>query len=135
VFYAQGVINVMYCCCVADLNTTELVAKRANAERIKQFSKNLNDFNKVSIKHNITADEKEANNQVKVQSKRDKARQFAQNVPKPKIIENKSLATRGNKVERNIGVSAVATSRIDELTSRHQQSKKQVDAIKKSMGM
>jgi hypothetical protein len=122
----------------ADLNTTELVAKRANAERIKQFSKNLNDFNRVSIKNNITADEKEqeANSRAKVLSKREKANQFAQNVPKPKVCDNGSLANnKGGKTERNIGVSSVPISKIDELTSRHQQSKRQVEAIKKSMGM
>lgn len=118
-----------------DLNTTELVAKRANAERIKQFSKNLNDFNRVSIRNNISADDKEANNRVKVLSNRDKARQFAQNVPKPKVNESKAILSHGNKVERNVGVSSVPTSKLDELASRHQQSKKQVDAIKKSMGL
>lgn len=118
-----------------DLNTTELVAKRANAERIKQFSKNLNDFNRVNIKNNISASEKEAIKKVKVLSNREKALQFAQNVPKPKVIESKAVSSNGNKLERNIGVSSIQTSKIDELTSRHQQSKKQVDAIKKSMGL
>lgn len=118
-----------------DLNTTELVTKRANAERIKQFSKNLNDFNRVSIRNNVSADEKESKNRVKVLSNREKARQFAQNVPKPKVNESKAVPPHGNKVGRNIGVSSAPTSKIDELTSRHQQSKKQVDAIKKSMGL
>lgn len=119
------------------MNTSELVAKRANAERIKQFSKNLNDFNKVSIKNNISADEKEAMKQVKVVSKREKALQFAQNVPKPKVIEKSSAMTNNNgmKAGRNIGVASAPTSKIDELTSRHQQSKMQVEAIKKSMGL
>ena len=114
-----------------------MVAKRANAERIKQFSKNLNDFNRVSInKGNINADEKEANNRVKILSKREKALKFAQQVPKPKVNENRTIVAQNIKAERNnVGVSCVPTSRIDELTSRHQQSKKQVEAIKKSMGL
>lgn len=117
--------------CMLDLNSSELVAKRANAERIKQFSKNLNDFNRVAIKNGATAEEKEASHQVKVLSKREKALQFAQNVPKPKVIELKSVAQERS----NVGLSSAPTSKIDELTSRHLQSKKQVDAIKKSMGL
>jgi hypothetical protein len=41
----------------------------------------------------------------------------------------------GMKAGRNIGVASAPTSKIDELTSRHQQSKMQVEAIKKSMGL
>ena len=95
----------------------------------------MNDFNKVNIKNSVTADEKEAKNRVKEVSKRERALHFAQNVPKPKTIEKPSLTNNGTRPERNIGVSAVPASKIDELTSRHLQSKRQVDAIKKSMGL
>lgn len=115
-----------------DLNTSELIAKRANAERIKQFSKNLHEFNKANIKQGISADEKLALRNVKAPSKRDKALQFAQNVPKPKVNVPKA---NDNVPKRNVGVSVEKASKLDELTSRHQQSRKQVEAIKKSMGL
>lgn len=120
-----------------DLNTADLVAKRANAERIKQFSKNLNDFNRKNIINNvISTGERETRKPAKILSKREKALQFAQNVPKPKLkVDKATLHTDDSKTCRNIGVETCPTSRIDELTSRHMQSKKQVEAIKKSMGL
>jgi hypothetical protein len=113
---------------VVDLNTDELVAKRANAERIKEFSKNLKVFNKnVMPKRDGNTDTNQ-----KAESKKEKAIQYAQNIPKPKVkAEPKPMEPK------NVGVAtdAVEVSRLDELTSKHLQSRKQVDAIKKSLGL
>jgi hypothetical protein len=110
-----------------DLNTDELVAKRANAERIKEFSKNLKQFNKNVMPKR---DGNEMNQ--KIESKKEKAIQYAQNIPKPKVkAEPKPVEPK------NVGVATetVEVSRLDELTSKHLQSRKQVDAIKKSLGL
>lgn len=65
-------------------------------------------------------------------SKKEKAIQYAQNIPKPKVkAEPKPIESK------NVGVptEAVEVSRLDELTSKHLQSRKQVEAIKKSLGL
>jgi hypothetical protein len=90
------------------LNTDELVAKRANLERIKEFSKNLNNYNRQTIsqqtklppsaeKHDITI------SQQKYNSKRQKAIEFAKNVPKPKVAAQPSQRQPldGSKVRGN----------------------------------
>ncbi|KAF0696636.1 Aste57867_12617 [Aphanomyces stellatus] len=65
-----------------DLNAVELVEKRANMERIKEFSKNLRQINQATPKKVVTAPVEEK----KVASTRDKALAFAkQKVPKPKV--------------------------------------------------
>lgn len=119
-----------------DLNTEELVAKRANAERIKEFSKNLKQFNKQAMPKRDVDDQCQ---QQAEPSKRDRARQFAQNIPKPKVrVETSRDFNRDDKgVGTNVGMVAapVEASRLDELTSKHLQSRKQVDAIKKSLGL
>ncbi|RLO13415.1 hypothetical protein DYB28_015940 [Aphanomyces astaci] len=66
-----------------DLNATELVEKRANQERVKEFSKNLRQINQSIPKKSATTVDDKAS--PKTMSTRDKALAFAkQNVPKPK---------------------------------------------------
>eukprot|EP00602_Paraphysomonas_sp_CaronLab_P008651 CAMPEP_0185036958 /NCGR_PEP_ID=MMETSP1103-20130426/30731_1 /TAXON_ID=36769 /ORGANISM="Paraphysomonas bandaiensis, Strain Caron Lab Isolate" /LENGTH=349 /DNA_ID=CAMNT_0027574733 /DNA_START=203 /DNA_END=1252 /DNA_ORIENTATION=+ len=119
-----------------DLNTEELVAKRANAERIKEFSKNLHHYNKQAMPRRDQSAEDKKKKEV---SRREKALQFAQNIPKPKVKPNAQLESGGSaKGASNVGMgtqAAVESSRLEELTSKHLQSKKQVDAIKKSLGL
>lgn len=68
-----------------DLNSDELVQKRANMERIKAFSKNLRDINKVTTSATKKAGENnESGSPKKPKSTRDKALEFAKRVPKPK---------------------------------------------------
>ena len=74
----------------SDLNREDLVCKRANLERIKEFSKKLQHFNKEllskksklppsSEKHDIQISEQ------KFSSNRQKAIEFSKNIPKPKV--------------------------------------------------
>jgi hypothetical protein len=121
---------------ITDLNTEELVAKRANAERIKEFSKNLKQFNKQAMPKREADDP----GPQAEPSKRDRAKQFAQNIPKPKVRAEVSRDYVGSDkagAMTNVGMSAAPAeaNRLDELTSKHMQSKKQVDAIKKSLGL
>lgn len=68
-----------------DLNSDDLVQKRANMERIKAFSKNLRDINKVTTSGTKKSSENNASGSPKKpMSTRDKALEFAKRVPKPK---------------------------------------------------
>ena len=124
-----------------DLNTEELVAKRANQNRIKEFSKNLKEFNKNMIQKESQDDlnqnnqQQQQQQQKKEESKKEKSLQYAQNIPKPKV---KPESKQSNANEgKNIGMisEAIEVSKLDELTSKHLQNKKQVEAIKKSLGL
>lgn len=82
-----------------DLNTEELKAKRANLERVKEFSRNLHQYNKQAIreqpklppsseKHSIEISKQNMN------SSRQRARDFSKNVPKPKVKPRSSETNR-----------------------------------------
>lgn len=73
-----------------DLNTDVLVAKRANQERIKEFSKNLHQFNQRALQQQKKLPKSAESNDIRaaenrILSKRERAMQFAQNIPKPKV--------------------------------------------------
>lgn len=83
----------------------------------------------------INYQQQQQQQQKKEESKKEKALQYAQNIPKPKV---KTDSKQSNVNEgKNIGMvsEAVEVSRLDELTSKHLQNKKQVEAIKKSLGL
>ncbi|OQR94925.1 hypothetical protein ACHHYP_00805 [Achlya hypogyna] len=68
-----------------DLNADDLVEKRANKERIKEFSKNLRAINQTLKKKEVVEVTPE-----KTLSTRDKALAFAKDkVPKPKVVAKK----------------------------------------------
>ncbi|RHY27520.1 hypothetical protein DYB32_006721 [Aphanomyces invadans] len=128
-----------------DLNSSELVEKRANQERIKEFSKNLRQINQ-AIPKKAAPDDKAA---PKALSTRDKALAFAkQKVPKPKIrkmpspVSVKAAPVRkgravdvDNDVEREGGAiddGAGATSVMTELQQlqlKHRAARAQVEAL------
>eukprot|EP01041_Mallomonas_annulata_P002338 gene2342-4547_t len=129
-----------------DLNSEELVAKRANAQRIKEFSKNLKSFNEQSLQQqrrlppsseavSVTLTKK------KEESSRGKALSFAKNIPKPKIPKTNSSPSRtpsGREDEGSDSLDAAVyeeQSKLLELQARHVDSKRQVEAIKKSLGL
>ena len=65
----------------ADLNSTELIAKRANKERVKDFSRNLRAINQRMITKQRSRKPKAKEKKLSV---REKARMYAQNIPKPR---------------------------------------------------
>jgi hypothetical protein len=68
-----------------DLNSEELIQKRANAERIKAFSKNLREINKTTTTTSSTTLCSEKNIIIPtIKSTREKAKEFAKKIPKPK---------------------------------------------------
>lgn len=141
-----------------DLNSDDLVQKRANVERIKAFSKNLRDINKTTTKK--PEENNEGASPKKEKSTRDKALEFAKRVPKPKVraatpeedavpvpqvapepklkpvVKPALRAGISSKVARPINSVVADDSDDDELSSellqlqqRHQLSRAQVDAL------
>lgn len=146
-----------------DLNTEELKAKRANAERVKEFSKNLNSFNKQQIREAATENcSNLSDRQTKAaepKSSRDRAKEFSKLIPKPRV--QRTPVVQGplkQHTESNDGYGTAAeeycistdheinllgipnnaiggNSRLQELQMKHGENKKKVDAIKKSLGL
>lgn len=137
-----------------DLNSDELVQKRANAERIKAFSQNLRVINK-----SVPPKKGESNNDAqsppvaagKSASTRSKALAFAKRIPKPKH-SSRSSPEDGSGPAPTSNIQSIApssrpinsvldddweddevSSELQQLQLRHQMSRAQVDAlIKKS---
>ncbi|KAK1933826.1 hypothetical protein P3T76_011586 [Phytophthora citrophthora] len=74
-----------------DLNSDELVEKRATKERIKAFSQNLRVINK-NAQSKKPAEEKESAATVKPKSTREKGLAFAKRVPKPRLSQRSDSA-------------------------------------------
>jgi hypothetical protein len=80
------------------LNTDELKAKRANADRIREFSKKLRDFNKeaITVRAPSPIDTNTPHPRHIEQSARSRALEFAKNVPKPKIRKEQNILVHGD---------------------------------------
>ena len=134
-----------------DLNSEVLKAKRANADRIKDFSKQLNEFNKVSlsdqkrIPYSSEASGIEISRR-KLESNRERAMKFAKHIPKPSI-KSKTDGVGSGKIDEEgttddmylqadeYGQSYEKASKLQELQAKHEDSRRNVQAIRKSMGM
>ena len=138
------------------MNTDILKAKRANAERIKDFSKQLQDFNKASLSEQRRLPQSSELSDVQVskrrlESNRERAIQFSRGVPKPAIKlkntnSNSTAERKGSEEEEGDeddnkddddgwGLSSAKASKLRELQLKHLESKKNIDAMKRSMGM
>ena len=135
------------------MNSEVLKAKRANAERIKDFSKQLQDFNKVSLSEQRRLPQSSELSDVQVskrrlESNRERAIQFSRGVPKPVIkLKNDAVEKRGDeeseKEERFMkssnddewGLSDAKAAKLRELQLKHMESKKNIDAMRRAMGM
>lgn len=87
-----------------DLNTDVLRAKRANLERIKEFSRNLKQYNKQALDQQKKLPNSEELNDIeiakrKMDSNRERMLAFAKNnIPKPKLVtDNKSIDSKYNQ--------------------------------------
>ena len=135
-----------------DLNREDLVHKRNNIERIKEFSKHLRSFNKdVILQQRKLPSATEQNDlelsKQKYESKRHKALEFAKNIPKPIVSHTNRESGNSTRLAhtRSAGSDngnllymdedAVERARIQELENKHEQNKAKIAAIKKSMGM
>lgn len=130
-------------------------AKRANADRVKEFSKNLNSFNRQIIKSSAH-DSRDANRGDETKSAREKALDFSKNIPKPKVRRSsRPSSTPKDYIENTNGYGTAAeeycmsqhcdeygmlddnggSSRLQELQRKHGENKKRAEAIKKSLGL
>lgn len=159
-----------------------MIAKRANAERIKEFSKQLQEFNSQVAQNQRKLPPANEMNEISVsklkeESKRERAAQFARQVPLPAPAKSKGNGRRKSsgdepaaaagggrmRFDDNVdmddyggdenmmdyyydstdmqvsgaggGGGAAEPSRLEMLQAKHAQSKRQVDAIKASIGM
>jgi len=127
----------------ADLNSEELIAKRANQQRIKDFSRNLRAINQRVITQNRQKSRKE---KPKKLSTREKARMYAENIPKPQgFNKNTPLSRMGRKENKSINGDMDSgmddenwghgeMSQLDQLEMEHQNSRYNVDAIRREYG-
>mmetsp|Transcript_9617 Transcript_9617/g.13147 ORF Transcript_9617/g.13147 Transcript_9617/m.13147 type:complete len:378 (-) Transcript_9617:24-1157(-) len=131
-----------------DLNTEDLIAKRANVDRVKEFAKNLQQFNH---EHLRTQKKLPPSNekfeieiaQKKQESKRQKAIEFAKNIPKPKVNKSKDQDKDNEGVNYDedgggqfqMGEGYEEDIKLQELEAKHVNSKKQIEAIRKAMGL
>jgi len=127
-----------------DLNSEELKAKRANANRVKEFSKNLQQYNKQSIlnQRKIPSGNEVAQIKVskqKMESKLERMKAFARDkIPKPKQRETykKEDFEHGYMTAADeFGMSHEEATNLQELEVKHKESQAQVEAIKRSLGM
>ena len=134
---------------IADLNTDVLKAKRANADRIKDFSKQLNEFNKVSLgdQRRLPYSSEASGVQIskkKLESNRERAIQFAKNIPRPAIkgkeMKSFDVDDEDDMADRlmsgsEYGVGDQKAFKLEELQAKHLESKRSIDAMRKQMGM
>ncbi len=134
-------------CIFLDLYTDELVAKRANLDRIKEFSKNLKNFNQESLQQQrkLPAPMEKADMVIsakKQESGRQRALEFARNIPKPKVASSKSAgsdkydgACDGLNIGMEMGDDYAEDAKLQELESKHVQKRAQIEAIRRQMGI
>jgi Jhy protein len=141
--------HVMSCCVLSDLNTDILKAKRANADRVKDFSKQLHEFNKVSLsdQRRLPYSSEAVGVQMtkkKLESSRERANQFAKKIPKPVTVKPKGGSPDGrgegeeeDEIVCGFGISAgdEKASKLEELQAKHLESKRNIEAMRRSMGM
>jgi Jhy protein len=147
---------------IADLNNDALIVKRANAERIKEFSRKLKDYNRSALETQRRLPNASEALSIEVtkkrlESNRERALNFAKNVPKPKVKtssgsggdEEQTGARGGVGCGENygdddedhllapdeFGTSFEEAARLQELQAKHQESRRKIEAIKRSMGI
>mgnify|MGYP000403898878 CR=1 FL=1 len=126
-----------------DLNSDELKAKRANAERVKQFSKNLKNYNSQAIRQQKKLPSGEEMQQMtkaksQMQSKRERMKEFSKNIPKPQVKQERKQGGFDHAymtAKDEFGMSHEEAIRMQELEAKHAASQMQLDSIKKSLGM
>lgn len=124
-----------------DLNTDELKAKRANAARVKEFSKKLTEYNKQALREQRKLPSSKEMSAMsiaksKYESKREKMLEFARQIPKPKpkaVNENEEFEHGYMTREDEFGMSHEAAMRMQELEAKHAQSQARVEAIKRAL--
>jgi hypothetical protein len=126
-----------------DLNSEELIAKRANAERVKEFSKNLKHYNMQNLRQQKKVPSGQEMSQIQqskelVKSKRERMKEYTRNIPKPKVKTEKKQSDFEHgymTAQDEFGMDYSEAVRMQELEAKHIESQNQLNAIKKSLGM
>lgn len=166
-----------------DLNTDTLKAKRANKERVKEFSKNLQEYNKSEIQAHkkLPASTESRDLELssnKQQSKTERMKQYGKRIPKPKGSDASTVSSkqtgaasgipqpsrggRGGPFQSKLnsiyddeewnakddmmddseqylaapdpsGMEMATANKIDELEAKRGDSRRQIEAIKRSL--
>jgi hypothetical protein len=139
-----GAISLISSSQYLDLNTDELIAKRANLQRVKEFARNLKQYNDSTLiqqpKLPAAAEQVEINKSMqKLVSKRTKAIEFAKQIPKPKAKTSVASEVDNSGIDVNekdvYGTTNDDAQRLAELEMKHEEKRRQIEAIKRSMGM
>lgn len=148
-----------------DLTNDALLAKRANAERVKEFSKQLKEFNRSSLQEQrkLPYSSEAVGIEIskkKLESNRERALQFSKHIPKPKAKSTADVdvivGTRKNtgrygddddededdryddsyvRATDKYGQTYESATRMQELQAKHNDNRRNIAAIKKSMGL
>jgi len=118
------------------------ISQRENLQRVKEFSKQLREYNARAAAVKPLA--QDLPDHSKELSSRDKALEFARSIPKPKLKPptpaTKKLQGRtgrrseGGEEQVEEEPMGLARSKLDELEVEHETARKQVEAIKRSLG-
>eukprot|EP00900_Chrysochromulina_parva_P007324 jgi/Chrpa1/16593/Chrysochromulina_OHIO_Genome00002003-RA len=118
-----------------DLNTEELVQKRANADRVKMFSRNLLKINRDEIAHEI-AEKPVAPSPPAAPSKVQKAREYAKHVPKPRPRrEEPDAAGDDGTADGEYGGTDEEFDALAILERQHAEHQRKVAAIRTELGL
>jgi hypothetical protein len=120
-----------------DLHTDELLAKRAAKDRVKLFSKNLKTVNRQIIDDQIEFAPPKPPVQ-REPTKHEKARQYAAQVPRPRLREPVLASAPG----ADAAAAEVAEAGMDEgellllrLERQHEEQQRQAQAIRQELGL
>ena len=119
-----------------DLNTDELLSKRANVERVKMFSRNLRVINRKDEEEAIARrEEAEAASPGKAAAakeltKHQRAKEYARMVPKPRIREKQGGEEPTEVLDVEDELDALAL-----LEKQHDQYKAQAALIRAELGI
>lgn len=143
---------------ILDLNSEELIAKRSNLARVKEFSKQLKVYNEKAIlqlpkKPSAVEEEQIVKSKGNVESNRSRALNFAKNIPKPKTNNDRHISDEANFVDneeleletelfgdmsmgnenlkRLLEPNPSLEARMAELDAKHKENMKKVESIAK----
>lgn len=109
-----------------DYNPDELAAKREMADKRKAYARNLRALVQPASRSRESGAVKSS--APKVLSSRERAKQFAKNVPKPKVKEAKS-----ERADRDNGEHYCEISELERLEMQHKQDRQRLQVVKAEM--
>eukprot|EP00201_Polytomella_parva_P016807 CAMPEP_0175070010 /NCGR_PEP_ID=MMETSP0052_2-20121109/18490_1 /TAXON_ID=51329 ORGANISM="Polytomella parva, Strain SAG 63-3" /NCGR_SAMPLE_ID=MMETSP0052_2 /ASSEMBLY_ACC=CAM_ASM_000194 /LENGTH=566 /DNA_ID=CAMNT_0016337103 /DNA_START=296 /DNA_END=1996 /DNA_ORIENTATION=+ len=110
-----------------DLETEELQAKREKQERMKQLAKEIKDKNAAAVA--AAASNPKPKQKVMEPTARQKALEFAKNVPKPEVKPKKTVEAKTNVSQKNVE----SETELERLEREHQEQQLAVEAIRAEM--